>query len=482
MSKVRFYKVPSAAERAAKAEAEDRRYASFCGLSLEQWRAIDDKTRDKKKLEIDKAIKRVARATKMAEREAYYASRVGMTVEEWRKLTIKDRREKAAAIRAADEAVKIAERRVRQEEEQRRAEIAKLKKESGKPLRKKVLSKSPAAGLPGDTRLSTITGLMASPSDKKWKLFLQEGPYWNYLVNFIRRKRIFGRRDDLVAESVMNACEKIGKFMISKRFTYPEAGKGYFRAFLNVVAFRSAIDLLKATRQQEQFSEESELDKIHDDMLKATARRKERLAKPMPPRGLDSEIPPTEDRDLDIYDESAGFDRVIAKAKSTKKVRNVVRLDADPFLDDDGPSSYDPAALFTWHEKVQKEDIGWIRRLQIHVLYIALGYILSNDRISAERREMLRLRYGQDMTPQDIYKLPRFSAKKRNAFDVQMKYATDDLRKEVSAWWKLVAPDKNDFADETVMRLWRELGRRDDRAALANDLQDKAIGIVGRIR
>ena len=52
MSKVRFYKVPSAAERAAKAEAEDRRYASFCGLSLEQWRAIDDKTRDKKKLEI----------------------------------------------------------------------------------------------------------------------------------------------------------------------------------------------------------------------------------------------------------------------------------------------------------------------------------------------------------------------------------------------------------------------------------------------
>ena len=85
------------------------------------------------------------------------------------------------------------------------------------------------------------------------------------------------------------------------------------------------------------------------------------------------------------------------------------------------------------------------------------------------------------MTPQDIYNLPRFSAKKRNAFDVQMKYATDDLRKEVTSWWKLVAPDKNDFADEVVMRLWRELSRRADRAALANDLQNKAIGIAGRI-
>ena len=173
MSTVRFDKVPSAAERAAKAEAEDRRYASFCGLSLEQWRAIDDKTRDKKKLEIDKAIERAVRAAKIAEREAYYARRAGMTVEEWRKLTIKDRREKAAAIRAADEAVKIAERRARQEEEQRCAEIAKLKKEAGKPLKRKLLSKAPEAGFPGSTRLSTITGLMASPSDKKWTLFLQ---------------------------------------------------------------------------------------------------------------------------------------------------------------------------------------------------------------------------------------------------------------------------------------------------------------------
>ena len=480
MSKVRFYKVPSADEKAAKAEADDRRYASFCNLSLEQWRAIDDETRNKKKLEIDKAVKMATRAAKAAEREKYYANRVGMTVEEWRMLAIKERRKKIAAIRKDEEAER--------ENAQRRAEVAKLRKEAGKPLRKKLSSKAPAAGLPGATRLSTITGLMASPSDKKWRLFLQEGPYWNYLVNFIRGRRIFGRREDRVYEAVMNTCEKIGKFMVSKRFKYPKVGAGLFRSFIKTVAFRSALDLLKEIRRQEQMLVDEddadsmlEFDKIHEDMVKSQNRSNKAFEKSKASRGLDSEIPSVTDRDLDVFDESAGFDRAMAKEKPTKKVRGVMQLDADPFLDDDGPSSYDPAALFIWKEKVQKEDMGWIRKLQIHVLYIALGYVLSDERISAERREMLRLRYGQDMTPQDIYNLPRFSAKKRNAFDVQMKYATDDLRKEATSWWELVAPDKNDFADEMVMRLWRELGRRDDRAALANDLQDKAIGIVGRI-
>ena len=67
-------------------------------------------------------------------------------------------------------------------------------------------------------------------------MFLLDGPYWNYLVKFIRGCRIFGNREDRVNEAVMNTCEKIGKFMVSKRFTYPETGKGFFRAFLKRVA------------------------------------------------------------------------------------------------------------------------------------------------------------------------------------------------------------------------------------------------------
>ena len=115
------------------------------------------------------------------------------------------------------------------------------------------------------------------------------------------------------------------------------------------------------------------------------------------------------------------------------------------------------------------------------MLYIALGYVLTNEKISAERREMLRLRYGLDMKTKDIYAMPRFADKTRNAFDVQMNRATEELRREVKDWWEIVAPSKNDFADETVLKLWRGLGKSYDRAKLANDLQDKAISKAGRI-
>ena len=71
--------------------------------------------------------------------------------------------------------------------------------------------------------------------------------------------------------------------------------------------------------------------------------------------------------------------------------------------------------------------------------------------------------------------------KTRDDFDVTMSRATGELRKEVKCWWDLVAPDKNDFADETVLCLWRNLSNDYDRAKIANDLQDKAIKKAGRI-
>ena len=89
--------------------------------------------------------------------------------------------------------------------------------------------------------------------------------------------------------------------------------------------------------------EMSEFDKIHEDMVKSQDRRKKFLKKLGVEHGLDSEIPYTTEHDLDIYDESAGFDRAIAKRKPTKKMQSLVQLDADPFLDDDGPTTYDNA-------------------------------------------------------------------------------------------------------------------------------------------
>jgi hypothetical protein len=202
------------------------------------------------------------------------------------------------------------------------------------------------------------------------------------------------------------------------------------------------------------------------------------------PNGIDSEIVPVSEQDMDIYDASAGFERNISpKEKSgvRKKMHNIVSLDSNPFDDDEMPSNYSPADLFDYITNISKEDLKWVQKLQLHVLYIALGHVLLNNDISVDKREMLRLRYGCDWSVADIYASKRFNMKTRNNFDVMMNRATEELRKEAKSWWKLVSPDKNDFANETVLSLWRKLSNNYDRAKMANDLQDKAIKKAGRI-
>lgn len=353
------------------------------------------------------------------------------------------------------------------------------------------LAESTSARLPEVTRYSTVIGLMESPNDKKWNLFLRDGPYWNYLVNYIQGKDIFHGRKDRVEEAVMNACEKIGKFMVLKRFKYPEEGKGHFRGFIKTVAFRTALDLYREISRREQVSveesnadAESEFDKMKADMDKATDGCRKGLESSEKSQGIEEEIVHLTEHDLDVYDASAGLKRNVApvEKKRTVKVCCISSLDDNPFSDDEAPANYNPAEMFEFKVKVSKEDLCWVKKLQLHVLYIALGYVLTNEKVSVERREMLWSRYGMDMKLEDIYALPRFASKNRTALDVQMSRAKDELRKEVASWWKLVEPDKNDFADETVLRFWRELGRTNERAKIAIKLQNKAIGIAGDIK
>lgn len=480
MSKVRIYKVPTALEEAA-------RYASAAGVTLKTWQEMDGKRRKVLKEQIDAVSKLAELETRSAARDRHYASALGMTVAAWRELSNAERKAKKCEIDAREKAAAKAAR----ESERRRAAIEKLKRDAKKPMHKKASSEPVPAGHPGATRYSTIIGLMESPTDKKWNLFLREGPYWNYLVNYIRGRSIFRGRGDRVEEAVMNACERVGKFLVSKRYKYPEEGKGYFRGFIKTVAFRAALDLHREITRQEQMcvngsdaNAMSEFDKMKDDMNKATARCRRKLGRAKAAQGIEDEILPSSEHDLDVYDASAGLDRNIAPAgkRQTVKTHSLARLDGNPFSDDEAPVNYNPADLFDFMTKVSKEDLAWVRKLQIHVLYIALGYVLTNAKVSAERREMLRLRYGLDMKLKDIYALPRFESTSRNALDARMSHATDELRKEAASWWKLVAPDKNDFADETVLKFWRELGRTDERAKIAIKLQDKAIGIAGRIK
>ena len=480
MRKVRIYKVPTALEEAA-------RYASAAGLPLETWQEMNEKDRKVLKERVDAVSRLAKRGARAAARDQHYASALGMTVVAWRGLPDAERKAKKDEI----DALEKAEAKVAREDERRRAANEKLKREAKKLMHKKVSSRPASAGFPGVTRYSTVIGLMESPSSKKWNLFLREGPYWNYLVNYIKRKNIFRGRRDRVDEAVMNACEKIGKFMVSKRYKYPEEGKGYFRGFIKTVTFRTALDLFREISRQEQMSMSgsdanamSEFDKMKDDMDKATARCRKKLDKAKAAQGIEDEIVPSSEHDLDVYDASAGLNRNIAPVakKQAGQMHSIARLDDNPFSDDEAPVNYNPADIFDFMAKVSKEDLAWVRQLQIHVLYIALGYVLTNAKVSAERREMLRLRYGLDMKLKDIYALPRFASKSREALDAQMSHATDELRKEAASWWKLVAPDKNDFADETVLKFWRELGRPDGRAKIAIKLQDKAIGIAGRIK
>jgi hypothetical protein len=318
-------------------------------------------------------------------------------------------------------------------------------------------------------------------------MFLREGPYWNYLVNFITRKNIFRGRQDLVEEAVQIAIGKIGRFMVSKQYKYQEEGKGFFRGFIKKVANRAAIDVFRQYMRHEQVSDRSsplDSDTIEKDYKKSHDNCAKKLAKMEDPAGIDSEIASVSENDLDNYDASAGFKRNIKpeiKSGAGKKMHNIARLDSDPFTDDEMPSNYSPADIFDYLTNISKEDLKWVQKLQLHVLYIALGYVLANKDISADRREMLRLRYGCDWKVSDIYASERFKSLKRSAFDAKMSHATDELRKEAKDWWEMVAPAENDFANETVLNLWRKLSSDHNRAQIANDLQDKANEKAGRI-
>lgn len=481
MNKVRYYKIPTALEVAT-------RYASAAGITVEEWQKLDAEKREDLQKRIDAVAKKAQRNVRAADRARHYASVLGMKLSDWLELPKDERKAKKDEIDAREKA----ERKKEWERELRYSANEKLKRDATKTPHKKRSKKSVSVAFPGPTRYSTVVGLMESPTSRKWNLFLREGPYWNYLVSHISRSDLFKGRRDRVEEAVMNACEKIGKFMVSKRYKYQEEGKGYFRGFIKKVAFRTALDLFREITRQEQVRVKeskadaiSEFDKMKDDMDKATAKCRLKLEKENAALESDDEIGFVSDHDLDVYDVSAGLSRDIApkeKKQAEKEYGCISSLDFNPFSDDEGPVNYNPAEMFDFKVKVSEADLGWVRKLQIHVLYIALGYVLTNEKVPTERRELLRLRYGQDMTMKDIYALPRFAHKGRGAIDTQMSHARDVLRDEVASWWKLVAPDKNDFADETVLKCWRELGRKEERAEIAGKLQGKAIEIAGRIK
>ena len=101
--------------------------------------------------------------------------------------------------------------------------------------------------LPGKTSASVVIGLQ-SQSSQKWKLFLNGGPYWNYIANVVAGKRFFRRNDACIDDVVNTTIARVAKALASGRFVYKAAGQGYFRAYLKQVATHVALDAILKER------------------------------------------------------------------------------------------------------------------------------------------------------------------------------------------------------------------------------------------
>ena len=102
--------------------------------------------------------------------------------------------------------------------------------------------------LPSETRASVVIGLQSHTS-QKWRLFLQDGPYWNYIARFVASKRYFKRDDTRIDDVVSTTIARVAKALASGRFVYKAAGQGYFRAFLKTVATHVALDMIRKERR-----------------------------------------------------------------------------------------------------------------------------------------------------------------------------------------------------------------------------------------
>ena len=64
--------------------------------------------------------------------------------------------------------------------------------------------------LPSETRASVVIGLQSHTS-QKWRLFLQDGPYWNYIARFVASKRYFKRDDTRIDDVVSTTIARVAK-------------------------------------------------------------------------------------------------------------------------------------------------------------------------------------------------------------------------------------------------------------------------------
>ena len=294
--------------------------------------------------------------------------------------------------------------------------------------------------LPGETRASVVIGLR-SQSSAKWKLFLNGGPYWNYIAKVVLGMRIFGGEDTRLDDVVNTTIAKVAKALAAGQFVYREEGKGYFRAFLKTVARRVALDLMRKERNY--FSP------IVGKGGSRALDEKDVLADGVKDASADS-------KSLDRYDSSAMVSPAAGRIGGCKGHLASFE-DLAGMFDDGERGTADPAAMQRYGEECTREEQKFLRRVQKNVFSLALVSVLSDETVPLARREMLNMLYVGRMTPADIYALDDFRTLKRGTFDKKVFDARQSLFKPILAFWNAVAPKSCENSEEELQKLWRAL-------------------------
>ncbi len=293
--------------------------------------------------------------------------------------------------------------------------------------------------LPRETRASVVIGLQSRTS-QKWRLFLRNGPYWNYIAKHVASKVTDARIDDIVNETIA----KVAKFLASGRFVYKAAGQGYFRAFLKQVATRVVLNEARREKRALPQSNESH---------RAASMRDE--------RDLLSTVDDDSRADtkkLNAYDATAAIEGSFVGRRSKGAYAHLVGLDDLKGVFDGGDAgTFDPVSMQRYHEECTREEQKFLKRVQKNVFSLALVSVLSDETVPLARREMLNMLYVGKMTPGDIYALDDFRTLKRGTFDKKVFDAKQSLVKPILAFWKAVAPKFCEDSEEALQKLWRIL-------------------------
>lgn len=295
--------------------------------------------------------------------------------------------------------------------------------------------------LPSVTRASVVIGLQSHTS-QKWKLFLQDGPYWNYIAKFVASKRYFKGNDTRIDDVVNVTIAKVAKFLASGRFVYKAAGQGYFRAFLKLVATHVALDAVRTERRYLAESGEDRRSPLRDERDVFSE---------------GNEDSRSDTKKLNAYDATAAIDGASGGRSKGNYAHLVSINDLKGVFEDGDEGTLDPASMQRYSEECTREEQKFLKRVQKNVFSLALVSVLSDETVPVARREMLNMLFVGRMSPGDIYKLDDFKELKRGTLDKKVFDAKQSMVKPILEFWKAVTPKFCENSEEKLQKLWRTL-------------------------